>query len=709
MVNPRSLQFDPEIEKTTISLRKIAKERKEKEASSSTEPKEETMADNIVLQNPPRTLGDYMTLARVPQTTSIVRPNVDANNFELKPALLQLIQKDQFAGGSTEDPYIHLENFLLYFDTLKMNGVSRDAILLRVFPCSLKEEARGWLQSLPQGSITNWDDLATKFLARFFSSSKMETSFEQKESESLYEAWERFKGLLCKCPQHGFEAWEKGQIFFQEITPNTRTLNEQILQINKRQQAQLDALTKQFSNSQVSSVNTPQVTYGICASAHATEGCDFMKAPENAEDNEIWYDQKNQNNPGRKQYGNNYNQGWKNQNQHSEFSYKSNHQLNPPPLVQQQGNTSEWEKAFEWLSKTTSDYIQNANAFREDTSAFMHKTRASFRNKEASIWNLETHIGQLSRQFAERTQGTFSSNILTNPKAQCKAITTRSGIVILPMEKPSVEKKKDEEPAAEEEEKKDAGEYEKSIPEKKLFKWEKKKALDRKTKPVDPSPYARVPYPQRLKQDIQKQQYTKFLEIFKKLQVNISFAEALESMSNYAKFMKDLLSRKRKLKEGEIVALTEECSAIIQKKLPPKLKDPGSFSISIEIGNIEVGKALCDLGASINLMTLSICKALGIKRLKPTTVPLQLTDRSIRRPDGVIEDVLVKIDKFIFPADFVILNMEEDAEIPLLFGRPFLATARATINVKQRKLMLRMNEKTVTIDVFEFMKHPYDG
>ncbi|XP_061376347.1 uncharacterized protein LOC133318377 [Gastrolobium bilobum] len=173
--------------------------------------------------------------------------------------------------------------------------------------------------------------------------------------------------------------------------------------------------------------------------------------------------------------------------------------------------------------------------------------------------------------------------------------------------------------------------------------------------------------------------------------------------------MKDLLSKKCRLKECETVALTKECSAIIQKKPPPKLKDPGSFSIPIEIGNIEVGKALCDLGASINLMPLSMCRALGIKELKPTTVSLQLADRSIRRPDGVIEDVLVKIDKFIFPAYFVVLNMEEDTEIPLLLGRPFLAILKAIIDVEQGKLMLRVNEETVTIDVFESMKHPTDG
>ncbi|XP_061348336.1 uncharacterized protein LOC133293749 [Gastrolobium bilobum] len=449
--------------------------------------------------------------------------------------------------------------------------------------------------------------------------------------------------------------------------------NEQILQINKKQQEQLDALTKQFTSSQVSSVNNVQITCGICAGAHATEDC---KAPETADVNGIWHDRKVPYNPGRNQYGNNQNQGWRNKNQHPGFSYSSNHQLNPPmPAPQQPPQQSEWEKAFAQLSKTTSDYVQSTNAFREDTSAFMQETRASFRNQEASIQNLETQIGQLSRQFNERTQGTFPSNTDVNPNAHCKAITTRNGIVIEPVIKPSVEKKKAEGSAIEEEKEKEVDKEpaaEKVVPEKKEFKWEKKKAQERQEKPLELSPYAKIPYPQRFREEIKKQQYSKFLDIFKKLQINIPFDEALENMLNYAKFMKDLLSKKRKLKECETVTLTEECSAIIQKKLPPKLEDPGSFSIPIEIGNIDVGKSLCDLGASINLMPLSICKALGIHELKPTKVSLQLADRSTRRPDGVIEDVLVKIDKFIFPADFVILDMQEDAEIPLLLGRPFL-------------------------------------
>ncbi|XP_027364484.1 uncharacterized protein LOC113871591 [Abrus precatorius] len=144
-------------------------------------------------------------------------------------------------------------------------------------------------------------------------------------------------------------------------------------------------------------------------------------------------------------------------------------------------------------------------------------------------------------------------------------------------------------------------------------------------------------------------------------------------MPSYAKFMKELLSKKRKLENDKIVPLTEEFSAILQRKLPKKLKDPGSFSIPSSIGNCTIGKDLCDLGASINLMPLAIMKRLGIEEVKPTSITLQLTNRSYTYPYGVVEDLLVKIDKFIFPANFVILDMEVDVDIPLILGRPFLA------------------------------------
>jgi len=131
-----------------------------------------------------------------------------------------------------------------------------------------------------------------------------------------------------------------------------------------------------------------------------------------------------------------------------------------------------------------------------------------------------------------------------------------------------------------------------------------------------------IPFPQRLKKKDQEKKIARFLDVFKKLYINIPFVEALEQMPSYAKFMKDLLSRKRKLQEDETIILTEKCSAIIQKKLPPKLKDPGSFVIPCEIRNIMVSKALCDFGASINLMPLFIFKMLGIGQVKSTIITL---------------------------------------------------------------------------------------
>ena len=144
--------------------------------------------------------------------------------------------------------------------------------------------------------------------------------------------------------------------------------------------------------------------------------------------------------------------------------------------------------------------------------------------------------------------------------------------------------------------------------------------------------------------------------------------------------MKEILLRKRKIKDEEVVLLTKECSAILQNKLPPKLKDPGSFTIPCIIG---------DLDANINLMPLSVFKKLRVGEVKPTMMSLQLTDKSIKHQRGIIEDVVLKMDNLIFPVDFVVLDIEEDREIPLILGSPFLVTDRALIDVQEGKLELR--------------------
>ena len=217
--------------------------------------------------------------------------------------------------------------------------------------------------------------------------------------------------------------------------------------------------------------------------------------------------------------------------------------------------------------------------------------------------------------------------------------------------------------------------------------------------------FVNLPYPHLAKKKKKKEgQFKKFMELFSQLQVNIPFREALDQMV-YAKFMKELLTGRRKPKDDENIELSENCSAILQRKLPPKMKDLGVFTIPCTVGNVNIGRALCDLGASINLIPLSIMKKLGCGEPKHKRMTLTLAYRTISYPYGVLEDVLVQVNDLVFPAHFVILDMAEDEEMSLLLERPFLATVRALIDVEMGELILRFQDEQVVFHIFEAMKH----
>ncbi|XP_019195137.1 PREDICTED: uncharacterized protein LOC109188931 [Ipomoea nil] len=210
-----------------------------------------------------------------------------------------------------------------------------------------------------------------------------------------------------------------------------------------------------------------------------------------------------------------------------------------------------------------------------------------------------------------------------------------------------------------------------------------------------------LPFPQKFQKSREEERRANFYSLIKQLDITIPFIDAVTETPSYAKFLKEILSNKRRAENRETVAVSEECSALIQNKLPPKLRDPGSFSIPCVIGGSLVQKALCDLGASVSLMPYSLCQKLQLGEPKPTSITLQLADRSVKYPIGILEDVPVKIDKFYIPGDFVVLEMEEDAKIPIILGRPFLATAGAIINVKKGTLVLEIGEDKVEFNVFE--------
>ena len=177
-------------------------------------------------------------------------------------------------------------------------------------------------------------------------------------------------------------------------------------------------------------------------------------------------------------------------------------------------------------------------------------------------------------------------------------------------------------------------------------------------------------------------------------------------MPHYVKFIKEIINKNRKLDENGIVSLSENCSTIIEKNLPHKMQDPGSFTIPCTIGNHEFGKALCDSSASINLMPLSSVKRLSLGELTPTTLSLQMADRSMTQLEGILEDVLVKVGKFIFPVNFVVIDMEEDKQVSLLLGGPFLAIGATLIDVKKGELTLRVGTEEVQFNLNQSLKQP---
>ncbi|XP_076928314.1 uncharacterized protein LOC143592241 [Bidens hawaiensis] len=174
-------------------------------------------------------------------------------------------------------------------------------------------------------------------------------------------------------------------------------------------------------------------------------------------------------------------------------------------------------------------------------------------------------------------------------------------------------------------------------------------------------------------------------------------------MPKYAKFLKDLLSNK-KLEGLSTVCLNEGCSSVVQNKLPEKLAHLGHF-IPCFFGSLNESYALADLGASIILMPYSLYKKLGLGEPVPTHMSLSLADRSVKYPLGIVENILVKVDKFVFPVDFVILVMEADDQVPLILGRPFLRTDKALIDVFDGKITLRLGEENVTFDVVKSMRN----
>jgi len=192
--------------------------------------------------------------------------------------------------------------------------------------------------------------------------------------------------------------------------------------------------------------------------------------------------------------------------------------------------------------------------------------------------------------------------------------------------------------------------------------------------------------------------------MFRNVEINIPLLDAIKQVPRYAKLLKELCTNKRKLKGNEKINVGENLSAMFQKKLPPKCKDPGMFSIPCKIGNSRFDRCMLNLGASINVMPRSVYDSLNLGPLEQTSLVIQLADRSNAYPDGVLEDVLVQVNELVFPTDFYVLDMGGgENEPPILLGQPFLRTSRTKIDVHSGQLTMEFDGQVIKFNIFEAM------
>nr|GFC00694.1 reverse transcriptase domain-containing protein [Tanacetum cinerariifolium] len=298
---------------------------------------------------------------------------------------------------------------------------------------------------------------------------------------------------------------------------------------------------------------------------------------------------------------------------------------------------------------------------------------------QTQIANLTDMLSKFvsSNTASSSSSGTLHSNTITNPKEDLKGITTRSDVAYQgpTIPTPSNVVKQGTE----------------------VTKDQVQTPSLQSTSPVQPSVIQSET--QTLVSEPVVAPIEKFYEIFKEMSFEISFTDALILMPKFASTLKALIGNKEKLSEMARIPMNEHCSAVILNKFPRKLGDPGKFLIHCEFPGMDECLALADLGASINLMPLSVWEGLSLSELTP------LADRSVSKPIGIAKDVSVKVGVFHFPADFMVVDFEPDPRVPLILMRCFLKTDRALIDVYKGELTLRIGKEAITYNLDQIVRY----
>ncbi|CAN6560252.1 unnamed protein product [Malus baccata var. baccata] len=670
------------------------------------------------------------------------------DEFELKSSLLHHIPK--YHGLSMEDPNKHLKEFEVVCSSMTPVNVDGNILKMKAFPFSLMDKAKDWLYELAPGTVNSWESMKRAYLEKFFPTSRISllrkkiSGIQQEEGESFPTYYERFKSLVASCPQHQMNEELLLQYFYEGLLPLERQMLDASAGgalVDKTPMAAKILISNRALNPQqyegVGQKGPPRhqvhemaegmkmqgpVVCGVCS----IQGHVFEKCPQLIEiggwesANAIGF--RGQNQSRHDPYSNTYNSGWRD---HPNFKWRD------PQQPQNQGG---FRKQPPWFFPKTYGLPQNqaqsgpsASGTSLDNDALLkiltklsngqEDQAKAMQNQDKRVDQLEKQIGQIAEFVGKfRDPGQLPSSTIPNPKGgfeSAKAITLRSGKEVGAGSSSKTGHKEDEKLQQEEEE-----------------------ACPPTAKVVQPLPQApsvpnlsnssnkgknvsnsvhtnvfpsNVPFPSRFMQTKKEEAEKDILETFRKVQVNIPLLDAIKQVPRYAKFLKELCTTRKRMSTKEVVKVGENVSAILQRKLPPKCKDPGSFTIPCVIGNTRFESAMLDLGASINVMPYSIYASMNLGALKNDGVIIQLADRSNAYPKGVLEDVLVQVNHLVFPADFYVLKMDESdhaPSLPILLGRPFMKTARTKIDVYSGTLSMEFDGKVVNFNLSDSIKYP---
>nr|GEX26905.1 reverse transcriptase domain-containing protein [Tanacetum cinerariifolium] len=565
---------------------------------------------------------------------------------------------------------------------IKMNllqDVLIDAIKLMLFPYSLEDRARIWYEKEPPNSILTWDDLVNKFVNQFFPPSKTThlkneiSRFTKRFKETFSEAWDRFKELLRDCPHHEFSELTQIDTFYNGLTEQDQdSLNAasggNLLNKTTRESLQIienkSKVRYSRSKSNVSKVNTNSRDVVSKTDDQIDKLADQISnlvkivnkqviAPAKAVEKtyvtcggaHAYYECiATDSNPSSVCAATgSYNQ--------VSPPNRASHQIPPHGFAPVQNNSNRFNQ-----NQGQGNYFNQANNFSQGNNfrGNNFQNNQGYRAQMNNVLNFQNQDEQNTEEILDKEHSNSS-------RSTAQVLHPIVPILIL---EPDV--------------------------------------LGTQSKPL-------ISYPCRLNDQKLREKATnqmeKFFQIFHDLHFDISFVDALFLMPKFASTIKSLLVNKDKLFELAKVPLNENCLAMLLKKLSEKLGDLGKFLIPCDFPRMEVCHALADLGASINLMPLSIWKKLSLPELTPTQMTLELADRSITCPKGVAEDVCVMVGKFHLPTDFVMVDFEADPRVPLILGRSFLRTGHTLIDVYGEEITLRVNDESITFNLSQTMRY----